>query len=250
MKESGRVALVTGAGAGIGAAIATRLARDGCTVIAADINEQAAKETVKRLGGEAWALQMDVGDPASIAAGFAIVTKRAGRCDILVNNAGVGRGFPFLDYPLEDWHRTMAINVTGTMLCGQHAARLMKPHGWGRIVNVASASGFRASMARTAYGTSKAAVIGLTRQMAVELAPLGITANAIAPGPVDTPMTREFQSAVMRKNLIRGIPAGRYGTPEEMAAMVSFLASDDASYVTGHTFPVDGGLLAAGVLEI
>jgi NAD(P)-dependent dehydrogenase (short-subunit alcohol dehydrogenase family) len=126
----------------------------------------------------------------------------------------------------------------------------MKPRSWGRIVNVASASGFRASLARTAYGTSKAAVIGLTRQMAVELAPLGITANAIAPGPVDTPMTREFQSPVMRRNLIRGIPAGRYGTPEEMAAMVSFLASEDAAYVTGHTFPVDGGLLAAGVLEI
>jgi 3-oxoacyl-[acyl-carrier protein] reductase len=253
MKEPRRIALVTGAGAGIGAAIAARLARDGCMVIAADINEQSASETAKRLTGEglpASALQMDVGDAASIAAGFASVAKRHERCDILVNNAGVGRGFPFLDYPLEDWHRTMAINVTGTMLCGQHAARLMKRHGWGRIVNVASASGFRASLARTAYGTSKAAVIGLTRQMAVELAPLGITANAIAPGPVDTPMTREFQSPVMRKNLIRGIPAGRYGTPEEMAAMVSFLASEDAAYVTGHTFPVDGGLLAAGVLEI
>jgi hypothetical protein len=120
--------------------------------------------------------------------------------------------------------------------------------GWGRIVNVASASGFRASLARTAYGTSKAAVIGLTRQMAVELAPLGITVNAIAPGPVDTPLARAFQSDEMRRALINAIPAGRYGTPEEMAGMVSFLASEDASFVTGHTFPVDGGFVAAGVL--
>jgi hypothetical protein len=108
------------------------------------------------------------------------------------------------------------------MLCGQRAARLMKAHGWGRIINVASASGFRASLQRTAYGTSKAAVIGLTRQMAVELAPHGITANAVAPGPVDTPLTREFHSETMRRNLIRAIPTGRYGKPEEMAATVSF----------------------------
>jgi len=248
-----KVALVTGAGAGIGAAIAARLARDRYVVIAADINERTANETAQRLNDEglqASPLLMDVSDAASIASGFAATAKRYGRCDILVNNAGVGRAFPFLDYPLDDWQRTMAVNVTGPMLCGQHAARMMKSRGWGRIVNVASASGFRASLARTAYGTSKAAVIGLTRQMAVELAPLGITANAIAPGPVDTPLTREFQSEVMRRNLIRGIPAGRYGTPDEMAATVSFLVSEDASYVNGHTFPVDGGLIAAGVLEI
>ena len=248
-----KVAVVTSAGAGIGAAIATRLARDGCVVVAADIKEQAAGDTAKRLNAEGlqvWPLAMDVGEAGSIAAGFAGLEKRYGRCDILVNNAGVGRAFPFLDYPLDDWQRTMAVNVTGAMLCGQHAARMMKERGWGRIVNVASASGFRASLLRTAYGTSKAAVIGLTRQMAVELAPLGITANAIAPGPVETPLTREFHSDVMRRNLIRGIPVGRYGTPEEMAGMVSFLASEDASYVNGQTFSVDGGLTAAGVLEI
>jgi 3-oxoacyl-[acyl-carrier protein] reductase len=193
---------------------------------------------------------MDVGSPESIANGFAAIAERYGRCDVLVNNAGVGRAFPFLEYPLEDWQRTMAVNVTGAMVCGQHAARLMKPRGWGRIVNVASASGFRASLLRTAYGTSKAAVIGLTRQMAVELAPLGITVNAIAPGPVETPLTREFHSDTMRRNLIRGIPAGRYGTPDEMAAMVGFLASEDSAYVNGQTLSVDGGLTAAGVLEL
>jgi 3-oxoacyl-[acyl-carrier protein] reductase len=247
-----KVALVTGAGAGIGAAIAARLGRDGHFVVATDLNQDATSASVRRIeaeGGKGLSLCIDVSDPGSIESGFAEVERRYGRCDILVNNAGVGRQFPYLDFPLDDWLRTIAVNVTGPMLCGQRAARLMKAHGWGRIINVASASGFRASLQRTAYGTSKAAVIGLTRQMAVELAPHGITANAVAPGPVDTPLTREFHSETMRRNLIRAIPTGRYGKPEEMAATVSFLASDDASFINGQTILVDGGFVAAGVLE-
>ncbi len=248
-----RIALVTGSGMGIGAAIAAKLARDGCTVVVSDVNGQAATETATQIeaqGFEAWPLTMDVGQPDSIAAGFAVVAERYGRCDVLINNAGIAKTFPFIDYPLDHWNLVMAINVTGPMLCGQHAARLMRPRNWGRIVNLASISGLRASAGRTAYGTSKAAVIGLTRQMAIELAPLGITANGVAPGPIDTPLTQALHSETTRANYHRAVPAARYGTPAEIAAAVSFLASEDASYITGHILPVDGGFMAAGVLEI
>lgn len=250
---SSKVAVVTGAGMGIGAAIAARLARDGCAVVIADLNTQAAQDTAQKLqseGRDALALTMNVGDADSIAAGFEAVAQRYGRCDILVNNAGIAKTIPFIEYPLDHWHQVMAVNVTGSMLCGQHAARMMLPHGWGRIINLSSVAGLRASAGRTAYGTSKAAVVGLTRQMAIELAPHGITVNGIAPGPIDTPLTRELHSGISRQNYLRATPAGRYGVPEEIAGAISFLASDDASYVTGHILPVDGGFMAAGILEI
>jgi 3-oxoacyl-[acyl-carrier protein] reductase len=248
-----RVALITGAAMGIGAAIAKRLARDGCVVVIADIDGPAAGETAAQLGAQgldAWPLAMDVGSPESIAAGFAAVAARYERCDVLVNNAGIAKTFGFLDYPTDHWNRVMAVNVSGPMQCGQHAARLMRPRKWGRIINLASVSGMRASAGRTAYGTSKAAVIGLTRQMAIELAEHGITVNAIAPGPIDTPLTRELHSETMRRNYLRAVPAARYGTPDEVAGPVSFLASEDASYITGHILSVDGGFMAAGILEI
>ncbi|MDM8357984.1 SDR family NAD(P)-dependent oxidoreductase [Pandoraea communis] len=248
-----KVAVVTGGGMGIGAAICERLVNDGMTVVVADLNEGAAGETAAKLnaaGGKAWALGMNVGDAASIADGFAQIAQRHGRCDVLVNNAGIAKTFPFLDYPLDHWHQVMNVNLTGTLLCGQHAARLMREQRWGRIVNLASVAGILASAGRTAYGTSKAAVIGLTRQMAIELAPFGITANGVAPGPIDTPLTQVLHSDVSRRHYTETTPLGRYGQPSEIAGAVSFLASDDASYVTGHILPVDGGFVAAGILEI
>lgn len=251
--SDGKVALVTGSAVGIGAAIATRLAMDGMTVLVSDRDEAAAEQTARALRARALraeALLLDVAEVASIAAAFVIVRERHGRCDVVVNNAGVAKTFPFIDFPLDNFELTMRINVIGTLLVAQHAARMMLERRWGRIVNIASVAGMRAiGSGRTGYGTSKAAIIGLTRQMASELAPHGITANAVSPGPVDTPMTKVLHSAEFRDNYTAAIPMQRYGLPEEIAATVSFLTSDGAAYLTGTAIPVDGGFMSSGALD-
>ena len=247
-----RVAVVTGAAMGIGAAIAEQLARDGMTVLVSDVNLREAEKTAqvfRDAGMSAAALQLDVGAAGSIEAGFASVAANYGRCDVLVNNAGIAKTFPFIDFPLDNWLATLNINVTGTLLCSQHAARLMVRRRWGRIVNIASVAGMRAvGEGRTAYGTSKAAVIGLTRQIASELAQHGVTANAIAPGPVATPMTDVLHSPAFRAAYTSAIPMKRYGRPEEIASIVSYLASENSAYITGAVIPVDGGFMSAGAL--
>ena len=245
-----RVAIVTGGAMGIGGQICESLAAAGHQVLVADLDIEAAAATALRLtqsGGKAVALAMDVGRPDSIAQAFAQLEQDFGRCDILVNCAGIAKVFPFLDFPLDNFVATMNVNVTGTLLCSQAAARLMLRRHWGRIVNIASVAGIRAvGSGRTAYGTSKAAVIALTRQMAVELAEHGITANAVAPGPVDTPMTRALHTDRFREEYAKAIPMNRYGSTAEIAAAVMYLVSDAASYTSGVVLPVDGGFLASG----
>lgn len=249
-RNDARVALITGGASGIGAAIARQLGAQGLRVLVGDIDVQAAERLVAELGAaqvQADAIRVDVTSPASIEEAFGELSRRHGRCDVLVNCAGIAKTYPFLQFPLENWQRTLDVNLTGAMLCSQHAGRMMQAAGWGRIVNIASVAGLRAvGIGRTAYGTSKAALIALTRQMAVELAPHGVTANAVCPGPVDTPLTRVLHSDKFRSEYTRAIPMNRYGTPEEVAAVVGFLATEGASYVTGAAIPVDGGFLAAG----
>ena len=245
-----RVAIVTGGAMGIGGQICESLAAAGHQVLVADLDIEAAAATALRLtqaGGKALALAIDVGQPQSIAQAFAQVEQDFGRCDILVNCAGIAKVFPFLDFPLDNFVATMNVNVTGTLLCSQAAARLMLRRRWGRIVNIASVAGIRAvGTGRTAYGTSKAAVIALTRQRAVVLADHGITANAVAPGPVDTPMTRALHTDRFREEYAKAIPMNRYGSTAEIAAAVMYLVSDAASYTSGVVLPVDGGFLASG----
>ena len=247
-----RVAVITGGAMGIGGAAALHLAASGHRVIIADRDRQAADLTVAALtaqGHQAYAVTMDVSEPASIASGFAHIEQLAGRCDILVNSAGVATVAAFLDFKLEEFQRTMNINVTGTLLCSQHAARLMVKHQWGRIINIAPVAGMRAvGSGRTAYGTSKGAVIALTRQMAVELAEHGITANAVCPGPVDTPMLRDIEAlqspdnaASLREQRAAMIPDGRYATPEEVANLMLYLASDLSTHITGQGVQINGG---------
>lgn len=249
-----KVAVVTGGAMGIGAEAAISLANDGHHVVICDINVQEAERFARQLreaGFTADACQVDVGSSASVSDAFSWIESEFGRCDVLVNSAGIAKTMPFLDFDLDVFNKTMLINVTGTFMCCQLAARLMRKHGFGRIINIASVAGMRAvGKGRTAYGTSKGGVIALTRQMAVELSEYGITANAIAPGPVDTPMTKELHSETFRQAYSNAIPAKRYGTTQEIAGAVSYLASDVAAYVNGIVLPVDGGFLAWGAGDL
>jgi NAD(P)-dependent dehydrogenase (short-subunit alcohol dehydrogenase family) len=251
-QHSGRVALVTGAASGIGQQTAQQLAiEEGASVYVADRDAEGAERTVagiRAAGGRAQALVLDLADTAAVSARLAALTEAFGPPDILVNNAGMVVTHPAAVFPLDAWNATMALNVTAPMLLIQHALPHMQARGWGRIVNIASISGVRAGTGRLAYGSSKAALIALTRQFAIETAESGVTVNAIAPGPVDTPLVKRLQAEADRATYADMIPMRRYAATAEIAASVLFLASESAAYITGHTLAVDGGFLAAGVI--
>ncbi len=247
-----KVAVITGGGNGIGSSIVEAFVHDGYTTVIADINEEGSlllQDRLRAQGGTVDFHKLDVGSEEQIAGLFEYLDRQYGRCDVLVNNAGIAKTIPYLEYPKEHWDLVMRVNVTGPFLLSQYAGRLMKKNGWGRIINLASISGEIASFGRAAYGTSKAAVYGLTRQMAIELSEYGITANGISPGPIETPLTQVLHSDEARKAYTDRVPMGRYGSSNEIAAAVLFLASEGASYINGHVLPVDGGFLASGVLQ-
>ena len=249
MKLKGKVAIVTGAGRGIGQSIAERFAREGAHIVAADIDGNSAQSTAEALqesGAQAAAVRTDVGDPEQANLMVATAIKTFGGVDILVNNAGIAPNRLVLDTSLEEWERVMRTNLTGTFLCCKSAANAMKEADGGRIVNIASISGQRGGVGRGVYGTSKAGIIMLTRIMAVEFAPMNIAVNAIAPGPIRTDMTDHSDGTV--KSYLDRIPMGSYGSKEAVAAAALYLASDESSYTTGITLNVDGGFDAAGII--
>ncbi len=247
----GRVAVVTGAGRGLGAAIADELAAQGATVVVADVRAELAEATAQRLvagGSRASAHAADVCDPAQVAALFDGAARAHGRLDVLINNAGVGAVAPSEELSFELWSRTLAVNLTGTFLCAQAAARHMLPAGRGVIVNIGSVFAATGMPMRAAYAASKHGVAGLTKVLATEWANRGLRVVAIDPAYIRTALDDADQRAggYTAADIERRTPMGRYAEPAEVARVVAFAASNAASFITGSEIAVDGGWLAYG----
>jgi len=241
----GKVALVTGAGRGIGAAIAQRLATSGATVIVSDVGSpDAANETVARIeaaGGTARAVLADVTDAQAVETLFADLLEQHGQLDILVNNAGVAKDALLATMRDADWRKVLDVNLDGTMRCMRQALRIMMRARSGTIVNLGSIQASRGGRGQANYAAAKAGVVALTRAAALEVADRGVRINAVMPGFIATDMTAVIQRRAGDEVLAR-IPAGRFGTPDDVAGVVLFLCSDDAAYITGQALTIDGGL--------
>ena len=249
MQLEKKVAIVTGAATGIGQAIATAFAAEGAAVVVDYVGKgNAADETIKKIesaGGRAVAVDADVSDPTQVQKLVDQTVSRFGKLDILVNNAGIEFKHPFLEFPLELWQKVIAVDLTGPWLCAQTAARQMVKQGaGGRIINISSVHEDLPMPTNAPYCAAKGGLRMLMRTIAVELAPHKITVNNIGPGAIYTPIDKDVQSdPAVEKQLLSEIPLGRWCKPEEVAALAVFLASDAASYLTGSTHFIDGGML-------
>ncbi len=249
MRLAGQVALVTGAGRGIGAACARGLAAHGAHVVVADVDRpgaEAVASDITEAGGRSTAVSVDMADVASVRTMVDVAVEwGGGRLDVLMNNAGIGIAKPLLDYTPEDWQRQMAVNVHGPFFALQAAASVMMPAGRGKVVNVVSTSGFvSSSTPAIAYDVSKGAMRQLTISAAAELAPYGVNVNGIAPGTVATDLTMAVLDTPEKMARAAGkIPLGRLAAPDDMVGAVVFLASGESDYVCGHVLVVDGGWL-------
>ena len=245
MRLEGRVALVTGASQGIGHACALTLAGQGAMVAVAARNQQKLDELVAQItasGGKAAAIAMDVGDEEQVKSGIKAAIGEFGKVDILVNNAGITRDQLVMRMKRADWDTVLNTNLTSAYLCIQQVIGSMLKQRWGRIINITSIFGQMGQAGQANYAASKAGLIGLTMAMAREVGSRNITCNAVAPGFIETSMTAVL-SEELKQNAVKMIPLGRVGAAEDVANAVSFLASDEASYITGHVLNVNGGML-------
>jgi 2-hydroxycyclohexanecarboxyl-CoA dehydrogenase len=243
-KLQDKIAIVTGGGQGIGRGIATKLAAEGATVAVADINESTAKETAAALGGGAIGIPTDVTSRESVAALVRQVHEAFGLIDVLVNNAGWDKVGPFTDSDPADWDKIMHINLYGVLHTCHAVLPIMAAQGHGKVVNIASDAGRVGSSGEAVYSAAKGGIIAFTKTIAREMARQQINCNVVCPGPSDTPLFASIggDNPKLREALIRSIPFRRLGQPEDLANVVAFLASDEASYVTGQTISVSGGL--------
>ena len=243
---AGKAALVTGAARGLGQAMAVALAEAGADVVAADVGESTeTQDCILRQGRKCETVAVDVAAPGAAEMLVGKAVNALGRLDILVNNAGIIRRAPILEFSEKDWDDVMNVNIKAVFLLSQAAARVMVPQGGGKIINIASMLSFQGGIRVPSYTASKSAVMGLTRLLACELGPLGINANAIAPGYMATDNTKALREDAARSQAILDrIPMGRWGTPHDLRGIVVFLASSASDYINGYTVAVDGGWLA------